>query len=189
MRTTDPYYKQNLGNIDSGPENKSHNLAQYTVRLSYRLCQGGSGPSDDESYSGSSCQNRLVRPATLCRLSGSHAGQRACWKHVDPDPTRISDQQSVFVISRQNRSLTVHGPRGCCLSRTTTTTWACWECLASLLLSLADSRGVLSISGVRGTGKASARGSQNTNNSNLRAGHLQVWSKIAKNYRRVKMLF
>lgn len=36
------------------------------------------------------------------------------------------------------------------------------DCLASLLLSLADSTDVFSSSGVRGTGKASPRGSQHT---------------------------
>lgn len=143
------------------------------MKKSYRLCQDGSDPSDDQPCSGSSCQNRTVRPATLCHPCSSHGGQRACWKHVDPDPIG-KYQQAVFAIWRQNCSLTVHGPCGCCLSRTTTTTWGCWGCLASLLLSLADNRGVFSISGVRGTGKASARGSQHTNNSKLRARHLQV---------------
>lgn len=64
------------------------------MKKSYRLCQDGSDPSGDQSYSGSSCQSRVVRPATLCHLCSSHGGQRACWKHVDPDPTR-KHQQSV----------------------------------------------------------------------------------------------
>lgn len=181
-----------MGKINLGPKNKSHNLAQYTVR--------------QQRWSPTDC----VRAAQIHQTIGPvpvppvKTGwcvqpQSVTWVvlMVVKGPAGSTSililsgeyQQSVFAIWRQNCNQTVHRPCGCCLSRTTTATWGCWECLASLLLSLADNRGVFSISGVRGTGKASARGSQHTNNSKWRARHLQVNRKNAKNYRRLKMHF